>query len=376
MVDLTALCSGIARQLSKDGKIVVWNLTSRCNLECVHCYSGASNKKRLREFTTKQAKKIIKDLKEAKVSTIIFSGGEPLLRKDIFELSKFIKNAGMNLALSTNGTLIDEKVAAKLKNTGIEYIGISIDGTELTHNLLRQKTYAFQKALSAVKVCKKLGLKVGLRFTIAKYNIKELRYILGLIEDLKIPRFCLYSLVYSGRGEKLKSADLSNYQRRLVMDELISSVDKFKDKTQILTTDNPCDGVYVYKKLNKDSLNTGALRGGCSAGVRLFNIDSKLDVHPCQFWQDYTLGNCLERRFSEIINSDDELLKQLRNKEKFLKGKCGLCNYKSMCGGCRVRAKFVHGDIWQEDPSCYLNDIETRGEYASSFESATQAAAK
>ena len=339
--------------------IVVWNVTLKCNLNCLHCYASAG--KKVEELKTEECFNIIDQLAEIKVPTILFSGGEPLLRNDIFEVAEYANSKGINCVLSTNGTLITEKMAEKLKDSGFIYVGVSIDGLEKTHDTFRGLKGSFKKAFEGLINVKNAGILSGIRFTLTKYNILEVEGVIDLLAENEIDRFCLYHLVPSGRAEF--EDDVSNTERRKLVDFLINKSIELSDNgynTEIMTVDNPADGIYVYLKLKEidEELANSAIeflkyRGGDNSGVRLANIDPFGNLHPNQFWWDYTIGNLMENSFKDLWFGDDELLVKLRNKTNFLKGKCKICQFKSICGGFRLRALRA-GDLWGEDPSCYL----------------------
>ncbi len=353
-------------ELSKSLKpVVVWNITKACNLKCVHCYASADSSTS-GELTTEECKAVIDDLAEMKVPLILFSGGEPLLRKDIFELASYAKEKGLKIALSTNGTLVSPEVADSLKEAGFEYVGVSIDGMKDTNDKFRGVEGAFERAFEGLINAKEAGLLTGIRFTVTKFNIKDIPAVVDLLAENEIPRFCLYHLVPSGRADF--SYDISLKERRELLDWLFDKAIELHDegcKTEILTVDNPCDGVYVCLKLKEidEELAIKAFeflkfRGGDRSGAQLANIDMFGDVHPNQFWWDHTCGNVREDRFSEIwLNPKDELLIKLRNKTKYLRGRCGRCAYRQFCGGFRLRALRA-GDLWGDDPDCYLTDDE------------------
>ncbi len=342
--------------------IIVWNMTYACNLKCKHCYIDAGKRKE-NELTKEEAYKLLNDLREIGTEVILFSGGEPLLREDFFDIAKRAKEMGMRTVLSTNGTLIDDNIARRLKHIGIDYVGISLDGLEETNDEFRGVKGAFNLALKGIRNCLKYKLNVGIRFTITKLNYKDLNDLIETAIKEGVPRFCIYHLVYSGRGMDISNLDLSVDEKRWLIDFLIKKSFELKSRNlnlEILTVDNHADGVYIYKYLRskglKDSnvvLNMLKNHGGCSAGSKILCISPEGNVYPCQFWQDLKLGNIREERLSDILNK--EIVKMLRSKAKYLKGKCKSCKYKELCGGCRVRAKFVYNDIWQEDPGCYLS---------------------
>jgi radical SAM protein with 4Fe4S-binding SPASM domain len=336
--------------------IVVWNVVRRCNLKCVHCYADA---KADVELTTDQCLEIVDSLSDFGIPLILFSGGEPLLRKDLIEIAEYARKKGINCVLSTNGTLIDKDVAEQLKDI-FSYVGVSIDGLKATNDRFRGVDGAFEKAMQGLLNAKDAGMLTGIRFTVTKYNIADVPEILKILREEEIPRFCLYHLVPSGRADF--DDDISREERRKLIDYLIEEAKK--EGTEIMTVDNPADGIYVYLKLKESGdaekiLEFLKYRGGDSTGIRLANIDFKGEVHPNQFWWDYTLGNLFEKNFEEIWLGDDELLKMLREKTKHLRGKCGSCRFKDICGGFRLRA-LRYGDLWGEDPDCYLTPQEIR----------------
>jgi radical SAM protein with 4Fe4S-binding SPASM domain len=210
------------------------------------------------------------------------------------------------------------------------------------------------------------GLKVGVRFTISEKNKDDLPQVLELVAERGIPRFCMYHLVYSGRGKDLISLDTSKKDKERTIKFIMDRTLKFseeKRELEILTVDNPVDGIVILRHIRKEHPEKAdevyeLLRraGGCSAGEKVANVDPQGDVHPCQFWQNLSLGNVKEKSFAEIwLNSGNPHLKRLRAKADYLKGKCGKCEWVEICGGCRVRAEAIHGDPWEEDPACYLD---------------------
>jgi len=343
-------------------------MTNRCNLRCVHCYAAATETAEPRELTTSQGKKFIDDLADAGCPVVLFSGGEPYLREDIFELGSYAAERGLRPVVSTNGTLITPEVAVKTRDAGFMYAGISLDGLAQRHNRFRGSSDAFRKALDGLHNCMDAGLKTGIRFTVTKHNLADLDGVLDLIERENVPRFCLYHLVYSGRGREMMDDDLTREQRRAMVERLIEKALDWSErdvKVELLTTDNHADGVTVERYVKqRDPERVGEVHellvrhGGCSAGRKFACVDAYGEVHPCQFWRHVSLGNVRERAFSEIWNDgDNELLGKLKNIGDNLTGeRCGRCKHKAICGGCRIRAEAASGDIWGDDPQCYLDD--------------------
>ena len=337
--------------------VVVWNITSKCNLKCVHCYANADG---VNEF--EKASSFIDDLSSIKIPVLLISGGEPLTHKNIYEILEYAKSRGIQVALSTNGTLIDEEVAGRLKEIGVDYVGVSLDGMKETHDFFRGVKGAFEKAVEGLLNARDAGILTGVRFTLTKYNLRDVESVLNFVVENEIPRFCLYHLVPSGRADF--SIDITKNERRKIMEWLFYKALELRDskeKTEILTVDNPADGVFFYlklkeidEKLAEEAFEFLKYRGGDNSGFRLACVDFHGDVHPNQFWFDYTVGNVFKEKFSEIwLNPRDELLVKLREKEKYLRGRCGKCEFKEVCGGFRLRALRA-GDLWGEDPSCYV----------------------
>jgi 12,18-didecarboxysiroheme deacetylase len=358
-------------QFSKDKKpVVVWNMTRRCNLKCIHCYAQAVDPDGSDEISTQQAKEIIDDLAAFGAPVMLFSGGEPLVRKDLTELASYAVGKGMRAVISTNGTLISREKARELKSVGLSYVGISLDGGEAVHDAFRKVPGAFKKALQGLENCQQEGLKVGLRFTINKRNAVEIPTLFDLLEEREVPRICFYHLVYSGRGSELIKEDLDHAETRkvvdLIMDRTRALFDKGKEK-EVLTVDNHADGPYVYLRLLRENPERAEevmkllnFNEGNNSGRGIGCISWDGAVHPDQFWRQYVFGNVLERPFSEIwVDPNIELLAKLKDKKQYVGGRCAKCRYLSICGGnFRARAEAWYGDPWAQDPACYRTDEE------------------
>ena len=358
-------------QFSSDKKpVVVWNITQRCNLNCVHCYSHSRNISYNGELTTGEGRVLIDDLAQFGSPVILFSGGEPLIRPDIFELIDYARNRKMRTVLSTNGTLIKKDIAKQLNSLDLSYAGISLDGLEKTNDKFRGMKGAFKEALQGIRHCKDAGIKVGLRLTINKRNVQDIPGIFKLIEDEDIQRICFYHLVYSGRGSKLVDEDLSHSDARKTIDLIINLTKGLQDKglnKEVLTVDNHADGVYLYLRLLKenpqkarDVLKLLQMNGGNSTGQGIACVSWDGSVHADQFWRHHSFGNVKEKKFSTIwTDLSEPLMAKLKNKKKYLKGRCSRCKFIDICNGnLRVRAEAITGDIWENDPACYLTDEE------------------
>ena len=351
------------------GPVVVWNCTKTCNLKCVHCYAQADMKRRENEMTHEAALRFIDSLADFKVPVLLFSGGEPLMREGFFELAGYASKRGVRPTISTNGTLITQDTALRLKDMGIGYVGISLDGMGAVNDKFRGLKGAFAMALTGIRNCVAAGQRVGLRFTITKDNAGEIPAIFDLAESENVDRICFYHLVYSGRASA--ENDVSHGESRRVLDliaERTLDLQRLGRKKEILTVDNHADGVYLYLQALKkgDSRAERILRlissnGGNRSGMAFGAVDSFGNVHPDQFTQSVTFGNVNESSFGEIwTNPHNELLQALKERKKYLKGRCAACRWLDLCNGnFRARAAAL-GDLWQSDPACYLSDEEIK----------------
>jgi len=352
-----------------NGPVVVWNITHKCNYKCEHCYSNSGSFEEKEEMLSlEEVKRIVDELALEKVPVILLSGGEPLMRKDIFTIIEYIRDKGINVSISTNGSLIDEITAKLLKKLGVGYVGISIDGSEEINDKFRGVKGAFSSSIKAINNCKDSNQKVGLRFTLQKNNFHRVPYILSLMDEMDIKRICFYHLVPQGRGKEIQNQMLSSDETRKVMDYLYTYC---KDKEintekEILTVDNHTDAPYLYLKLLKEDnekankvLELLEINGGNRSGMALVNIDWMGNVYPDQFTRFLKLGNLKNQSFQEIWHGDNRVLNSLRDRKAQLKGKCNYCKWLQICNGnLRARAYSVNEDIWSEDPGCYLMEGE------------------
>lgn len=362
-------------QFSKDKKpVVVWNMTRRCNLKCVHCYARSEDISYDNELNHEQSIAMIDDLARFGVPVLLFSGGEPTVHPRLVEYAQYAVSKGMRAVISTNGTLITREKAQKLKEIGLSYVGISLDGLEETHDKFRGVKGSYKKVMAAIKNCQEAGIKVGLRFTINKRNVKDIPGIFDLLEEKNIPRVCFYHLVYSGRGSEIAKEDLSHEETRKVLDLIMERTEDLHDRNlpkEVLTVDNHADGPYVYQRLLDEDPKRAAevlelleMNEGNNSGRGIGCISWDGKVHPDQFWREKSLGNIKDMPFSKIwTNIDNEFLMKLKEKKKHVKGRCAECRWLDICGGnFRARAESVANDPWDSDPACYLTDEEIKKE--------------
>jgi 12,18-didecarboxysiroheme deacetylase len=358
-------------QFSADKKpVVVWNCTRRCNLRCVHCYSHSADLRYPGEMTTEQGVALLEDLAAFGAPVVLFSGGEPMLRPDLFDLASRATQLGMRAVISTNGTLIDPKSAERLRQVGLSYVGVSLDGMRETNDKFRGREGAFDHALAGIRNCRQAGIKVGLRFTINNRNVADVSDIFNLLRDEDIPRVCFYHLVYAGRGAKLMEEDLDHDATRRVVDLVIDRTAELHAQglpKEVLTVDNHADGPHLYLRMLRennpraaDVLKLLRMNAGNSSGVGIGCVSWDGSVHADQFWRHVSFGNVTERKFSDIwTDLSNPLMATLKDKRRHVTGRCATCRFLDICGGnFRVRAEAATGDLWAPDPACYLSDRE------------------
>ncbi|WP_457624355.1 radical SAM protein [Persephonella sp.] len=341
------------------GVILIWNLTNVCNLFCQHCYSAA-NTVRTDEISIDQIKAQIPHLKKARVRYLILSGGEPLLREDIFDIAKLFNENGFITTLSTNGLLINEDNINLIKEH-FSYVGISIDGDEETHDRFRGMKGAFRKSLEAIRLVRDAGIKVGMRFTITSQTYRSIPFIFELAEKEQIPKLYFSHLVYSGRGRNLTQAEKQQY--RELVESIIDKGFEYVEKgisIDIVTGNNEADAVILYRKFAERYPDRAQIMyqnlkiwGGNQAGVRIADIDYRGNVKPDTYFP-LKLGNIREKNFYEIWNSNG-ILSKLRQHPRPVGGRCRECEFIDICNGnSRSRAYAVYGDYFAEDPECYI----------------------
>ncbi|MFC6723076.1 TIGR04347 family pseudo-SAM/SPASM protein [Halobium palmae] len=351
--------------------VVVWNLTKQCNLYCSHCYAAADTDTAPGELSTTEGKQLLDDLASYGVPVVLFSGGEPLVRDDLTELVSYADGRGIRPVLSTNGTLLTREKARELRDAGLQYAGISVDGLPDRNDAFRGQAGAFDAAIRGIRACLAVGLKTGLRYTITERNAADLDSIVDLLYDEGVNRFCFYHLDYGGRGADIVDADLSPDAKRAAVKQLCDLTRAYHDQgkeIETLLVGNYADAAYLIEYARRFISDAAADRvydylqrnGGDPSGERVADIDYQGNVHLTQFWQRYSLGNVRDRPFSTIWDDDSNpLLRSLRERTIHLTGRCGRCQYREVCrGASRLRALTVHDDLFAPDPQCYLRDEE------------------
>ncbi len=346
---------------------IVWDVTTACNLKCKHCYS-TSGKKGKDELNTEDAKRAIDIMAKAGVTILAFSGGEPLVRPDIFELTRYAADKGMYVAMATNATLITKEVARKMKEAGVQFVQISLDGaTPEVHDEFRGVKGAFEKTVRGIKNCVEEGFFVEVSTTATHFNYKQIPEIIDLCEQLRVNWFMVYNFVPTGRGRFIVENDLTPEEREELLKmlwqrqktssvQILSTAPQFARVALQQEENIGGDGVVIpthfyNPKLHGQLLSLAEFIGGCGAGRFYLAMKPNGDLQPCVFFP-VKIGNILEDDFEELWRHN-KLLEELRNKN--LIKKCGSCKYRYYCGGCRARAYGYFNDHLAPDPGCINN---------------------
>lgn len=349
--------------------VVIWNLLRRCNLTCKHCYATSADSEFRDELDTEAALRVIDDLQQAGVKVLILSGGEPLLRKDLFLLADYARNRGFFVALSTNGTLIDESNIQRIAAAQFDYLGISIDGLEAVHDDFRQLKGSYAASMRAIDLCRQHGIRVGLRTTLTQHNYPQLPDLLALMREHDVQKFYLSHLNYSGRGKRSRKLDAHWQMTRDAMEQLFErawqDIQEGRD-TDFVSGNNDADAIlllqWVERRLPRQRAALERLLrgwGGNASGSGIANIDNTGEVHPDTYWWHHSVGNVLDRPFRELwLDDPAPLLAALRQHPRAVGGRCATCRWLDICNGNTRTRAWAQGDLWGEDPGCYLSDDE------------------
>lgn len=334
-------------------KIISWNVTRRCNFECAHCYLPAAFKHDTVpeapgscELSTENSLKLIDEIARVNEEVmLILSGGEPLLRRDIYELAQHASAQGMMVVLGTNGYFINTEIARKLKEKGVAGVSISLDSSRPeVHDRIRRKEGSWNRAVKAIDICRKEGLSVQVNTVITTNNYHEFPELVQFVRSLGVRVFSPFFLVCTGKGEELTDITPEQYEDLL---SLIVRLQEDRTGMMIRTRCAPTFRRILYQR-NPESSLLKLDAGKCMAGRHYCRITPEGKVTSCPYMQN-AVGNVREEGFHEIWEHSGEF-RLLRNPS--LKGKCSLCEYQLICGGCRARACASHGSVMDEDPWC------------------------
>jgi radical SAM protein with 4Fe4S-binding SPASM domain len=335
----------------------VWEMTTACNLNCIHCHvtGGESDND---ELDTDEAKHLLNDLAQIRnFRMIAFTGGEPLIRPDLFELLAFSRSLGFSNTIATNATLIDDSVALRLRDNGVVIAAVSLDGLAAeTHDRIRGLPGSFDKAVKGIRALNKAGILLHINITAMEYNVTQIDSLIALVDELKTGILLIYQLVPVGRGRVIEGAVLDKAGNEW----LINFMAEAQQRTNAIM-ESVAGPQYWPFLLKKSHITSGMpLRlaekvfHGCAAGRGFIYIKPNGEVWPCPF-VEVSCGNVRQSSFEEIWTGS-EILNQLRDRERLLKGQCGDCEYRRLCGGCRGRAWAATGDYLAEDPCCFIHD--------------------
>ncbi|WP_313313365.1 heme d1 biosynthesis radical SAM protein NirJ [Pulveribacter sp.] len=371
------------RERKARGPVVIWNLIRRCNLTCKHCYALSADHDYAGELSLSEVFTVMDDLKAFGVPALILSGGEPLLRPDLFEIAARARDMDFYTGLSTNGTLIDAPMAARIAGAGFDYVGISLDGLRATHDQFRRLDGAFDRSLAAIGHLDRVGVKVGLRYTMTAMNGHDLPALLDLMQEVGAHKFYFSHLNYAGRGNIHRDKDAHHQATRAAMDLLFDrawAAAQAGSLDDYVSGNNDADGPYLLHWVRRhlpqweETLRQRLVAwGGNASGQMVANIDNLGHVHPDTMWWHHDLGSVRERPFSQIWNdTSDPLMAGLKQHPRPVQGRCASCQYLSICNGnTRVRAQQLTGNFWFEDPGCYLSDAEV-GAASTPFEASAR----
>jgi len=335
--------------MTRQPRLISWGTTNLCNLKCPHCYRDAGIKLE-NELTTEEAYDLLDQSKRLGCKLFVLSGGEPLLRGDIFDIAEYGANIGLEMILATSGILIDSKIASKIAKSGIKYVAISLDGANAkTHDSFRGVNGAFEKAIDAIRLCVNLGLKVQVNTTVTKLNFSEIKEIIDLSWKLGVKYIHIFHFVPVGRGY-LGKLEVNPLIFSALLNELLHEQGKYPE----LMIKPTCAPFYwAYISVSKPAFLNEFLSlypRGCTAGITYLYISPTGEVYPCPYLP-IVAGNIRSQNLREIW-SKSQVFKELR--ERKIIGKCSKCKFKDICGGCRARAYAYTGNYLESDPACIL----------------------
>ncbi len=347
-------------------KWIAWEITRRCNLKCVHCRSSSEMEIQGHpDFSTEDAYRILDDISSYAKPVVVLSGGEPLLRKDVFKIAGYGTEKGLRMCLATNGTLVTDEICGKIKESGIRIVSLSLDGsTEEVHDNFRNEKGAFRGIINAASLFKKYGIEFIINSSFTKRNQEEIPKVYKLAKELGATAWYMFMIVPTGRGEEIMSELISKEDYEDILDWHYQME---KDESDMLV--RPTCAPHYYRVVLQKSKEEGAKfqrrtlkfstggAKGCLAGQLICLIDVDGNVLPCSYFPK-SAGNVRKQSFKDIWENS-ELFKDMRDFKKY-KGRCGSCEYVNVCGGCRARAYSKYGDYLEEEPFCKYVPLKIR----------------
>ena len=335
-------------------RLLFWESTIRCNLRCAHCRRIETDQTASSDLTTEQAEQMIDQLaflgrEQHFMPILVFSGGEPLCRNDIFGLIRYAADQQIKCALATNGTLITPAIAKQIKTSGTQRVSVSLDGaTSDIHNKLRKLNGSFEAALAGIDCLRLQSIPFQINMTVTRQNRHQLDAIFQLAQKLGAAAVHLFMLVPVGCGETLTDEDMlspEEYEQVLIQTAHRAA----SDSLEVKVTCGPHYERVIREQKTLDSAKPHNSSKGCLAGLGVLFVSHRGEVQPCGYLP-VQCGTILRKPLREIW-TDSEELATLRD-TKALKGKCGICGYREVCGGCRARAFAATGDYMTQEPTC------------------------
>lgn len=338
-------------------RMIAWEVTRACNLDCVHCRAAAINEPPPGEWTTDEAKRFLDQVRSFANPVIILTGGDPMMRSDIWEIAAHGKEIGLRMVMSPNGTLITPESAEKMKEVGIMRVSISLDGSSPeVHDAFRRVKGAFEGALRGINYLKEAGIGFQINTTVTKHNINDLENMLKLVQDIGAEAWHVFLLVPTGRAENMKDEEITPEQYEETLNWLYEV--QRDAKVYVKPTCAPHyyriyrqrakeDGLPVQPKMQNQGLQ--AMTRGCLGGITFMFVSHMGEAYPCGYLEEFA-GN-VRVDGPEKVWKESPVFKRLRDYAQ-LQGRCGACEYVRVCGGCRARAKAIYGDYMAEEPYC------------------------
>ena len=344
-------------------RLVAWETTRRCNLSCKHCRAAAEDRPYENELDTQASFRLLEQIREVGDPIIILTGGEPLLREDIFDIAAFGTKLGLRMVMAPNGTLITRETTQKMKDAGIKRISVSLDGsTAETHDTFRGLKNAFEASIRGIKIAREAGIEFQINTTITKTNLDQIPKILALAENLGAVAHHIFLLVPTGRGKYIADSEINAKE----YEETLNWFYDQREKTSLQLKATCAPHYYRIlrqraredgKKVTFETHGLDAVTRGCLAGTGFCFISHVGRVQTCGFL-DVECGDITRQTFKDVWENST-VFNQLRNFDN-LEGKCGLCEFKKVCGGCRARAYEATGNYLAEEPLCSYQPKKTK----------------
>lgn len=342
-------------------RLIAWELTRSCNLGCIHCRGSATKDRAPEELTLEEGLQFIDNIASFSKPVLILSGGEPLVRQDVYEIAQYGTNKGLRVVLATNGTLLNPKSARKLKDCGIQRVSISIDGANApSHDAFRGLNGSFDQALRGIEALKDAGLSFQINTTITRRNLDEIPAIADLGIRLGASAIHIFLLVPTGRGKEIEGDEIAPQDYENILNWFYDKQKEYKNINlkatcaphyfRIMRQRAKEEGI----KITPQTHGLEAMTKGCLGGSGFCFVSYKGDVAPCGYLSAWA-GNIRQQPFSQIW-ATSEVFQNLRDPDK-LKGKCGRCEYRKVCAGCRARAYARYDDYLAEEPYCIYQPV-------------------